>query len=90
MGLTFLSSRASFLLATVSLGVNGWRASQAIFGDIVRVLSVSQVPKPELEGDVCRTAHGLGIYAGPWRQSACVTATPPSQRQTIWSGHVLE
>lgn len=89
-GLTFLSSSASFLLATVSRGENGWRESQAMFGDIVTVFSVDKVSKPELEGDVCPTAQALGIYAGPWRRSACVMATPPSQRQpfgvaTYWS-----
>lgn len=87
-GLTFLSSSASFLLATVSLGENGWRVSQAMFGDIVTVFSVDEVSKRELEGDVCLTAQGLAIYAGPWRRSACVMATPPSQRQTIWRGYV--
>lgn len=36
--LTFLSSRASFLLATVSLGEKDWRPSQVMFGDILRVV----------------------------------------------------
>lgn len=88
--LTFLSSRASFLLATVSLGEKDWRASQAMFGDIFSVVFVPEVSTPDVGEDVSLTAKGCGIYPGPWRRSPCVTGTPPSQLQTIWTGHVFE
>lgn len=40
--LTFLSSRASFLLATVSLGEKDGRASQVMFGDIFSFVFVPE------------------------------------------------
>ncbi len=44
--LTFLSARASFLLATVSLGGKDWRASEDILGDIFSIVFVpEQCPK---------------------------------------------
>lgn len=51
--LTFLSSRASFLLATVSLGEKDWRASQVMFGDILIVVFVTEEYPKQISRKMC-------------------------------------
>lgn len=53
-------------------------------------ICATEVFKPEVVGDVTVTTKRCGIYPRPWRRFPCVTATPPSQHKTIWTGLVFD
>lgn len=51
--LTFLSSMASFLLATVSLGEKDWGAEHVMFGDISERRLVAEEDPKQTEEAMC-------------------------------------
>lgn len=53
-------------------------------------LCARQMSRAEVREDVSLTAKGSGIYPGPWRRFPCVTGTPPSQHETIWTDQVYD